>query len=120
MWRLIGRSPIAHPPGTEDQDRRAHGLDEVVRRLERPHRAEPHGGRPVPGVRNLRAELLEHAQHGAHVAHAREVRQRDRLVGQEGRRQGRQRGVLGTADRDAPPERAAADDSQLVHGGRGS
>jgi hypothetical protein len=116
---------LRHPGPTEarDQraehhDRRAHGLHQIVGRLElgllRRRRADDHRALAL----DLAAELAQELGHGRHVLQLRDVLERAGPAGQERRGHHRQRGVLGAADGDVSNQAAAAFDDDLVHGSR--
>jgi hypothetical protein len=98
----------------QHEDRRAHGLDQLVRRdqVVDARRVEPHAA----AVRfALHAHLVQDLQRGAHVLQVRHVVELDGLGAQQARTQNRQRRVLRARHDDLAGQPAAAFDHQLVH-----
>jgi hypothetical protein len=107
----------------EDEDAGTHAPDQVVggQRAGDPARRQLQHPAGVPGLGgvavhvDLDAVLLQQVRHGGDVAQMRQVRERQRLVGQQAGRHQWQGRVLGAADADLALEGLAADDPDLVH-----
>ena len=135
--RSTGRVPIAQPPGSEtarfaharEQRRdhpeaRPHARDEIIGRGRVDDRLGAQmrglaGGRlfaePLAVDRIVDAVVAEDAHELADVGEARQVFQRQRLVGQQRGDHQRQRGVLGAGNRDHALELGAAADLNAIH-----
>jgi hypothetical protein len=101
----------------EHEDRRAHGLHQIVRCLGRADRAgvERNGVGLRLAALGLGAHVAQQLERGAHVLQARHVSQRDRIGRQQRGAEFGQRGVLGAGDDDFAFEPAAAADEEFVH-----
>ena len=73
------------------------------------------GGASVTGRAVNIAKRLEQAAHRGDVGKLRHIVDDDRLVGQQGGGEDRQRRVLGAADRDAALQRSSASNPYLIH-----
>ncbi|MCY1537361.1 hypothetical protein D9M68_728520 [compost metagenome] len=98
----------------QHQDRRAHGLDQLVRRLERVDvgAVERDRGAILFGAHAHQAQQLER---GAHVLQVGHVIQRDGIGREQACAQDRQRGILGARNADFAPQRTVALDLEFVH-----
>ena len=120
---MIGRTPIAQPPGSEtrteparassgpeDEDRGAHRLDEVVRGVGGADL--PRGDRRgvAPALDRPRPTCCRSRRERADVGDVGQVREPDRLGGQQRRGQAGQRRVLGAGDGDLAREAGRAFD----------
>ena len=103
--RSIGRSPMTHPPGSETvafflaaqqrpehANRSAHFAHDVIRRLGG-DLLRLHGHRAT-GALHLRTEMRQDLQHVVDVAQIRNVMDDARLLGEQRRRENRERGVF--------------------------
>ena len=136
MCRSTGRVPMAQPPGSETvarparassgpqhQDRGAHPAHQLVGRrgvgdLAGAEREHPPRIAAAPGVAvhaDLDAVLGEQVRQRRDVSEVGDVRERERLFGEQARRHQRQGRVLGAKDLDLTLERAAAPDPNTVH-----
>ena len=100
----------------EDEDRGAHGPDELVGRLVRADLRDAQG-HAVPGGAVRAAEIGDERQDGLDVLHLRDVGEPDLLARQERRGDRRQDGVLGPAHADLALQAKAgiAADEELFH-----
>ena len=99
----------------ERQHRRAHGLDQIVRRFEQLDLVGGDFQRPQLRHQDVRAEVFEQTPHGDDVAHVRQVVQCHGFGGQQGRRHAGQCRVLCAADGNAARQRPPANDSESIH-----
>jgi hypothetical protein len=99
----------------QDQDRGAHGLDQVVGRDVAPRRPRIDQDAHALVHHQLHAHLAQQFHRGGDVVQVRHVADLDRLVGQQRGGQDRQHGILGAGDPDLAIERLAAADHDLGH-----
>ena len=100
----------------EQQHRTAQPADEHwIGSIARHRRAAHRDGRRADAANGC-SETRQERRHRFHVAYARDVLEHALLIGQETRRQERQRGILVALYVDASLERAATLDSQHGHG----
>ena len=99
----------------EHQDRRAHRLDQIVRREIALRRARIDVDLHALVEHQLHAHLAEQLHRRGDVVQVRHVADRHRLVGEQARRQDRQHRVLGAGNPDVAVERFAAVDHDLCH-----
>ena len=98
----------------QHQARSAHGFDQFVRRFraENAFRAQAHG---FAVHVDLGSDIDQQALHGADVAHARYAMQRDGFIGQQRRRQRRQRRIFRAVGGNFSPKRGSALDYEFIH-----
>ena len=115
--RNTGASAASHQR-PENQRRRAHLLDQFVRRFGAGQIAGADGGamlRPSVSQFDFGAHGSQQFAGGFNVAYLRDIFQDDWFFGEQGSSHGRQRGVLGAADPDCPQQRIAAANYKFVH-----
>jgi hypothetical protein len=99
----------------QGQDRRAHGLDELVGREGPVDSAGIEGNGSGRDRVQRDAHLRQQRLHRPHVLEARHVREHERLRREQRRAEDRQRRILRAGDPDFADQRPAALDQQLVH-----
>ena len=99
---------------TEHANRRAHGLDDVVVRVNLVLVHHPHLHHPGLAI-NLNTELAQQPSHVRNVAETRDIAQRDLAVGTQRRRHERQSRVLGALDLNLAGEPASTLNTEGVH-----
>ena len=107
--------------GAEHQDRRAHLAHDVIGRLGREKLARPDRHDPAEILRSRaldprrRADLVEQMAEPVDIGQARQVAQRDRLIGQDRAGHQGERGVLRARDFQAARQPVAAANKDTVH-----
>ena len=100
----------------QDENRRPHRLDELVRERPRTRWTAPRSWPPPGPPRCARRCAASRLAHRPDVGDVGQVRQAHRLGRQEGRREAGQRGVLRARDGDLAGSREGLDE-ELIHGG---
>ena len=110
------RAAKARQQRAQHQHRRAHGLDQLVRRLgvEVIGSDEAHAAALAVGLRG-HTHVVEQVAHGAHVVQTRHVDQMHRRAAEQRGAHLGQRGVLGAGDQHLTLQRTATADQQFVH-----
>jgi hypothetical protein len=103
--------------GSEDQDRGAHGLDQLVRRKALADRTRVNLDAHFFIDGHSHAHAPEQLDHGRDVLEVRHVGDRHRPVDQQRAGQNRQRGILGARDAHLALERLAPGDLQNIQCG---
>ena len=125
----IGREPKSSPPGmatrarpdpaeqrAEDDDRRPHALDQLVRRLGAALGSPPDEQLVGCGPADVEAHADEQLGHGVDVGDLGDVAKPVLALGQQGGRHQLQGGILGSPDPDRALEGRAGAHDDLVHG----
>ena len=105
----------ARQQGPEHKDRRAHRLDQIVRRLERRNRGRIELDLDTVVKHDFHTHLTQQFDAGRYVVQVRDVGQDDGRVGQQRGRQYRQCGILRARDAHVTREPMASCDDQFVH-----
>ena len=114
-WQAHARLAKARDQRPEHQDRRAHGLDELVRRLECAELIGGDGDAVVRVAHGAHAHVAQQLERGGDVVEPGHVGQAQGIRSEQSRAEDRQRGVLRAGDADLAAQRRAAHDTQLVH-----
>ncbi|MCY1442021.1 hypothetical protein D9M71_583630 [compost metagenome] len=99
----------------QNQDRGAHGLDQLVGRDQRLDSTGVDFHRQLFVDHRLDAHAPEQLDHGGDVMQVRQVADRDRAIGQQGRCKNRQGRVLCPGNADFAIKTNAASNNQFVH-----
>ena len=109
------RAPRPRQQRAEHDERRAHRLDQLVRRLVRGDVGRTQLDAMIVGPSRLDPEPNQELHRSFHIAQARNVTQLERLRRQQRRHHDRQRRVLAAAQRDGAAQRSTAVNYHFFH-----